>query len=383
MFGSSANSHVCFTICYLLVFFLLALYTKQTLFAAPIGAFFALAIRDKRAAFIFAICLGASGGALYLLLDFFTHGGFTFGLLESNATVFLFEQLIALCLDFLYTFPVLLALAVWSFIARVRVGRFGILECYAVTAFAALAMAGRTGAWENYFFEAIAIACVLAFTHPEFEIPNSKFQIPNLGSRILNFELRITNYLLPLGLLLQIALLWQDPRIAANLIAQDFPANQQLATVLRQTPGIVISEDMGALVTSGKPVAYYTFQYSSLARSGKWDQSWELNGLRDGNFPLVILERGTREDVDHYRRFTREFVSMLDRYYARTQSIGKYEVYTPAPGLRLQSANFGDEIALVGWSTPSETLNSGTLDVDDGLASATDAEPAVHGVRAS
>jgi hypothetical protein len=164
-------------------------------------------------------------------------------------------------------------------------------------------------------------------------------------------------------LLFQLVLLWQDPRVAANLIAQDFPANQELATVLRQTPGIVISEDMGALVTSAKPVAYYTFQYSSLARSGKWDQSWELNGLRDGDFPLVILERGTREDVDHYRRFTREFVSALDRYYARTQSIGKYEVYTPAPGLRLQSANFGDEIALVGWSTPSVTLNSGTLDL--------------------
>ncbi|MEW5718737.1 MAG: hypothetical protein AB1817_08940, partial [Chloroflexota bacterium] len=122
-------------------------------------------------------------------------------------------------------------------------------------------------------------------------------------------------------------------------------------------------EDMGALATSVKPVVYYTFQYSSLARSGKWDQRWELNGLRDGAFPLVILERGTREDVDHYRRFTREFVSALDRYYARTQTIGKYEIYTPAPLAHLQAADFGDALALVGWSAQPETLNAETLNL--------------------
>jgi hypothetical protein len=86
-----------------------------------------------------------------------------------------------------------------------------------------------------------------------------------------------------------------------------------------------------------------------LARSDKWNQSWELNGLRDGMFPLVILERGTREDVDHYRRFTREFVSALDRYYVQARDIGKYHVYIPAPALHLQSADFGGQIELVGW----------------------------------
>jgi hypothetical protein len=124
---------------------------------------------------------------------------------------------------------------------------------------------------------------------------------------------------------------------------------------------MIVSEDMGALATSGKSVMYYTFQYSALARSGKWDQSWELRGLREGVFPLVILERGTREDVDHYRRFTREFVSALDRDYARTQIIGKYEIYTPAPLAHLQSVDFGDALALVGWSAQSETLNTDTL----------------------
>jgi len=171
------------------------------------------------------------------------------------------------------------------------------------------------------------------------------------------------NVVLPVLLLVQLALMWHDPRIAANLMAHDFPANRQLAALLGQTPGIVISEDMGALATSGKEVAYYTFQYSALARSGKWDQRWELAGLRDAKFPLVILEHGTRENVDHYRRFTREFVSALDRYYERVQTIGKYEIYRPAPALRLQSAKFGDDIALVGWNVVPEARQPGTIQV--------------------
>jgi hypothetical protein len=167
---------------------------------------------------------------------------------------------------------------------------------------------------------------------------------------------QFSSCILPSLLLLQLILFSRDhdPRIAADLITRDLPANQQLAALLAQTPGDVIAEDMGALATSGKPVVYYTFQYSSLARSGKWDQAWELNGLRGGKFPLVILESGTREDVDHYRRFTREFVSALDRYYAQTQTIGKYQIYTPAPALNLHAVDFGEVIALVGWNAPAQ-----------------------------
>ncbi len=333
----------------LTAFFLLALYTKHSLVAAPLAAFLALWQRDRRRALVFACVLGALGGAIYLALDYATRGGFTFGLIESNATVFLPEQLGALVQDFVGTFPILLLLALWGWLTRVRTKRIGVLEWYAVIAIAALVMSGRVGAWENYFFEALAVACVFA----GFPLPVSSFRLP--------FAPRLSQFAIPFLLLLQLALMWHDPRIAADMVARDLPANQELARLLARTPGPIISEDMGALATGGKPVVYYTFQYSSLARSGKWDQSWESNGLRDGAFPVVILERGTREDVDHYRRFTREFVSALDRYYARTQTIGKYEIYTPAPLAHLQSAGFGDALALVGWSAQPETWQSGTL----------------------
>lgn len=329
------------------VFFLLALYTKHTLIAAPAAAFFALWTRNRKHAIAFALALGISGGAIYLLIDGLTRGGFTAGLIESNATVFLFDQLIALLQHFAFTFPILLALALWAWFDHARAKRLGVLEWYTITAFAGLVLAGRVGAWENYFFEAIVVVCLFA-----------SFKLSRW-----NVERQTINLFLPVLLLVQLVLMWHDPRLAADLIAQDFPANQQLSNLLRQTQGVVISEEMGALATNGKPVAYYTFQYSSLARSGKWDQRWELDGLRETQFPVVILERGTREDVDHYRRFTREFVSALDRYYERAQTIGKYEIYKPAPALRLQSAEFSNAIALVGWNVQRSTLNVDTLNV--------------------
>lgn len=107
---------------------------------------------------------------------------------------------------------------------------------------------------------------------------------------------------------------------------------------------------MGLLVTNGKPVDYYTFQYSSLARSGAWDQHWEVENLQAGNFPLVILYQGTRENVDHFRRFTREFVSELDNGYGLDLENELYRVYKPAPLAHLRAADFEGQLGLIGWS---------------------------------
>jgi hypothetical protein len=350
--------------------FLLALYTKQTLFAGPAAAFFALFFRDKKIAVAFALALGAVGGGIYLALDAATGGGFTYGLITSNATLFLPEQLVELLWSFATTFPILLLLALWGWLNRLRSRRVGVLEWYLLFSVAMLGLAGRVGAWENYFLEAIACACLfagIAISHviyhaKDYANPDSQSVRPDSDHAAFKLSLYFAHVGLPILLLTQLVLMWHDPRIAAELIARDLPANQQLGALLSRTSGTIISEDMGALVTSGKPVAYYTFQYSSLARVGKWDQSWELDGLRDGVFPLVILEQGTREDVDYYRRFTREFVSALDRYYAVTQTIGRFEVYSPAPLARLQQANFGDDLALVGWRV-EELASPRTLQV--------------------
>ncbi len=162
---------------------------------------------------------------------------------------------------------------------------------------------------------------------------------------------------LPLALLVQLVLFWNehDPAIAQQLFAETLAGNRDIAPQVQQAQGVVISEDMGLLVTNGKPVDYYTFQYSSLARAGIWNQQWELQNLTNGDFSLVILNRGTREDVDHFRNFTQEFMSALDYGYRLSYENARYLAYRPAPLANIRKVDFDGQLKLVGW-----TVNSGS-----------------------
>lgn len=336
------------------LFFLAALYTKHSLVFAPIAAGAAIFWRAQRAGIVFAVALSAIGGTIFLILEIITRGGWSFGLFTSNATVWTMRVFAPLMQSFVQTYAVLLALAAWAWLGRLRRLRarrrpMGVLELYAVAALVSLALAGREGAWENYFLEAITMVCVFA------------------GIAIAQWEDAAMHHrwALPLLLLVQLGLFWNDhdPRIAMRLLDEVRVGSERIAPLVRAAQGTVISEDMGLLVTTGKPVEYYTFPYSTLARAGRWDQHWELENLRAGKFPLVILLRGTREDVDHLGNFTRAFVSALDYGYALTIDEARYQVYTPAPLQFLAPrANFDDRFELVGWSlTPADLVPGSTM----------------------
>jgi hypothetical protein len=87
--------------------------------------------------------------------------------------------------------------------------------------------------------------------------------------------------------------------------------------------------------------------------------------LSRGGFPLVVLERGTREDVEHFRRFTREFLSELDHYYTLSERLGKFELYTYAPLQNARGADFDGQIEMVGWTLAPDDprLRAGELNL--------------------
>jgi hypothetical protein len=333
------------------LFFLAAIYTKHSLVFAPTAAVFAILMRSRRTGIAFAVALGVAAGGIFIALDALTQGGFAFGLVSSNATVWLWSTFQSTTNDFLWTYLVLIAFALWGWVTHLREKRVGILEIYVFAAVVSLGLAGRVGAWENYYFEAIICVCVFA-----------GISLARMGKSGGFGDMLAAPWWLPLLLLIQLALFWRehDPAIAIKLMGVTRSGNQQLAPLVRSQNGIVISEDMGMLVTNEKPVDYYSFQYSSLAGSGQWDQHWEVQNLREGNFPLVILFQGTREDVDHYHDFTREFASALDYGYGLKLENERYKVYEPAPLAHLRGDDFDGQLELVGWSlVPDGSIRSG------------------------
>jgi hypothetical protein len=338
--------------------FVAGLYTKQSFFFAPAAALaYLFFFVDRWQAIKMALAMAVVGGGLFLLINALTGGGFWYDLVASNVNPFLWDEFWRQQVDFAGTFAVLGLLAVWYVVDKFLLDRehplrdkVGPLDLYLVAALTSLWLAGKAGAWENYFFEAL-VALVLC---------------GGLGlARMARHGKRLFQVAAPLLVLAQVGLMWHTPAVASEYLALTRESNEAMAPILADTPDPVASEDMGLLVTNDKVLDYCSFQYSQLARAGRWDQAWELGQLRDQIWNRVILEQGTRLDVDRYQRFTREFLSELDRNYRLAQTVGKYEVYEPDSLQHERRAEFGEELALVGWSVdtpgaaPGEGLQPG------------------------
>ena len=334
------------------VLFVAGLYAKQSFLFAPAAALvYLFFFVDRWQAIKMAVAMAVLGGGAFLLINLLTGGGFWEGLVVSNVNPFLWSEFWVQQADFFATFAALGLLAGWYVVDKYVLDRTTALrqkasplDLYLVAALASLWLAGKAGAWENYFFEALAALALCA----------------GLGlARLARHERWVTRLLAPLLVLVQVGLMWHTPRVADRYLALTRRSNEEIASHLAGVPDPIVSEDMGLLVTNGKGLDYYAFQYSQLARAGRWDQAWELGQLRDRAFSKVILERGTRLDVDRYQRFTREFLSELDRNYRHTGTVGKYELYEPDPLQHERRTEFGDQLAALGWSLHGPSDQSG------------------------
>jgi hypothetical protein len=325
------------------VLFVAGLYTKQSFFFAPAAALaYLFFFVDRWQAIKMAVAMAVLGGGLFVLINTLTGGGFWYGLVASNVNPFLWDEFWRQQADFAGTFAILGLLTVWYVVDKYLLDREGSLrdkvsplDFYLMAALASLWFAGKAGAWQNYFFEAL-VALVLC---------------GGLGlARIARHGKRLFQIAAPLLVLAQVGVMWHTPRVASDYLALSRQSNEAISPILADTADPVASEDMGLLVTNGKVLDYCSFQYSQLARAGRWDEAWELGRLRDQAWSKVVLEQGTRLDVDRYQRFTREFLSELDRNYRHARTVGKYELYEPDRLQHERRAEFSDQLALVGWS---------------------------------
>jgi hypothetical protein len=325
------------------VLFVAGIYAKQSFIFAPAAALvYVFFFVDRRQAITMAVVMGLLGGGLFLAINALTGGSFWQSMVVANVNSFLWPEFWQQQGDFFGTFAILGLLAVWYVVDKFVLNRsvpvrdkVSLLDLYLPAALLSLALAGKVGAWENYFLEALAALALCS----------------GLGlARLAHSQEPAFRIAAPLLVIGQVALMWHTPRVASQYLALTRQSYEEMAPVLAHTPDPIFSEDMGLLVTYDRVLDYHSFEYSQLARVGRWDQAWELDQLRNRRRSMVILERGTRLDVDHYRRFTREFLSELDRNYRHTRTVGKYEVYEPDPLQHERRAEFGDELALVGWS---------------------------------
>jgi hypothetical protein len=144
-----------------MIFLLLAGYTKQLAYATVGAAFVFLFLRQKRRAVIWAIAFAAVTAAVFLLINVATDGHWLTNTVTANINPFIPGQGIGLFRQWFELHIVLTIVAVLLTLYQLYFER---LSAYAVWfAFAAAngVTAGKWGAGESYFATAIAASCIL------------------------------------------------------------------------------------------------------------------------------------------------------------------------------------------------------------------------------
>jgi hypothetical protein len=316
--------------------FVLAVYTKQSLVAAPIAAFIFLLLRDKRLAVTSLAIFIVSAGSIFLLANQLTDGQFYLHIIKYNQLSFDIGRVTAMYSIMILFYAVLAGFSLfylWRSLSKagqrlsfLKSGK-GIFALYFVTSAVIALSVGKIGSGLNYFFEPIMVSCILL-----------GFLLSELYPQIVKSwaTLRIVVFLLVLQLLFfipgHVTYFEKLPTEA------DVASGQTVSSYVRAESGNILSEDAGIAVLNGKNVAIELFNCTQLLRQGLWNQNGFLHQLENREFSLVILDFDISSDpvFPHDVRFTPEMMKAIRENYHLFDAVGcqnkyhsKYYVYKP------------------------------------------------------
>ena len=273
-----------------LVPFIAAYFTKQTSLAAPLAAtLFLLRWAGWRPALRFVL-VGALGGLLpFAALTVLTGGEFFRHIVADRRLRWEAQLVLNFGALFLRDFWPTLVAAIVGALALVWLRRASIAPFYLACALAFVATIGVEGADHDHLIE-LAAASALAV--------GSALAVALDGSR------RTSLAAWPLASLLAAQLVtgWTPDKWYVQELADPTPQTRRqldlIVTNIRNTPGAVLSEEIGLNILAGKGVPYDDPQaMAALARAGRWDQRQLLDDLRARRFALVILPVNPRDAI--------------------------------------------------------------------------------------
>ena len=113
-------------------------------------------------------------------------------------------------------------------------------------------------------------------------------------------------------------------------------ADAQVAHALdervRETPGLILSEDGSFTTTHGRPMWIQFYDFTQFAKLGAWDQTPFLEQIRSHQFALIVLTFDVSTDVLSYRNIvTAEMLDAIRANYMLDKQMWFYYVYVPRP----------------------------------------------------
>jgi hypothetical protein len=334
--------------------FVAAVYTKQTMIAAPSAAYLTLLIMQPRLAIRGILTALALGGVALIGLTLATDGGFIRHVFLYNVNRFDAAQLRQVPGQSMYHAVFLIAAAVgvsicwWSLITSHRKRtvaaalepqlssspvRVTLIACtiYLLIASAMLVLVGKVGANINYLVEWFAVlstfagaGCVSALALVDDEFAGTRFRAAKV----------VFAGVLPLALAAQAMLLWPPQKGMIEKPVDDAEA-LFMVEMVRHADRPVISDDMVSIIKGGKEVVWESAIFAELQSTGVYDERPFVQMIKDRRFAFFA----TPTDRTYFHtRYTPAVSKAIEQGYPIKRDLGPFVLHLPRDAAGLGKA---------------------------------------------
>lgn len=306
--------------------FILALFTKQSLIAAPIASFIYLFLKNRKQGIKCSVLFGLSCVLLFLLINHITNGQFYLHTVVYNANPFGIDTAIAYYFMTILIHLILFGFAFAYVLYAISKKELSLFVIYFIFSALVAVTVGKVGSFANYMIELIAVSCILF----GLALKKLKLQIgrENSIASILVLTLLITQ-LVTFAFILSYSIDFMMPTSA------DINDGQTVSSYVINAGDTILSEDGSFIVVNGKTVLFQPFVFTQIQRQGLWDQSKLVSDIETENFSLIILRFYMNNDEIHEihrSRLTDEMINAIKDSYYLVKKIGDYYIYMPNKG---------------------------------------------------
>lgn len=300
-----------------ILFFLLALYTRQSMIAGTAGAYLYLLIKDRKTAIRLISYTALYGILAFLFLTAITKGQFYLHVVKYNNNIFTLRQLLFFMSKELFTYTTfiivsLIASIIWLWHREKR-----IISLYFISAFLVQLTVGKVGSMLNYLIEPVGIMGIIV-------------------GIIIGETLKKKDQLAFVGLAFLVLLQLLNYRYGPNTLSWGWRPSPPLVALdnyVEESKGLILAENLGILPAHNRDIYFDPFIFTQLYYQGLWDQEKIIKDIREKKFDLIMLEFSLY--YDHWSdsdRWTKEMKQAMYENYYLIDTQGHIRVYKPIRG---------------------------------------------------
>lgn len=313
-------------------FLLLALFTRQTLFAAPLAIFCSLFFSERRKeSYTFLAVLAGTGFLLFLILIGLTYGRAWSHLITYNANEFRISDVWLYTRHWIRFYPVWGCVPLLFLLNRHWFNKPDqssgtapqILFWYTLFAFGEALLCGKIGSAPNYLLS-LVVATSLGLgllVHTLIKLAT------------ISLEWKTPCLFCLLAFVFQMFVTWHWPYTAEwyahTPIKEDKQAGQYLMLQLKKSPDPVLTDLPGIAMLAGHRPVWQPFICTQLARQKLWDQTPFLQQIETRKFSKAVFKFDLNTPEWDQESFSPEFITAIQRNYIFKQKIGRFFIYEP------------------------------------------------------